>query len=218
MNKNKNDFSKNSTASGSFLSPKETALMHILSFAFEEKECEKIIPFFSGSLFFPKEKNFIREEYTEKQKTFLNALLDFERYTASESFINKTLSTHKEAGEFLKKHLKAKESENLYMLCLTEQNEIISFEMIEKGDKGTIFANVDDIVSHAVSTKAPKAIIAHNHTSLCMKYSMEDFYATEKLSAYFSAKDITLMEHFVISPFGYHGILYDLADKNNWKT
>jgi DNA repair protein RadC len=104
------------------------------------------------------------------------------------------------------------------MLCMTEDNRVISVSEIAAGDAGSIFIDIDDIVKRAMAEKAKKVIIAHNHTSRYMKYSLDDFQTTEKLCAYFSKAGITLMEHFVVNKESYHGILYDLADTDNWKA
>jgi DNA repair protein RadC len=131
--------------------------------------------------------------------------------------ISKYLRSHKEAGDFLKNSLSSSDEENLYMICLTNECKILSFEMIQSGDEGSVFIDTDVLIEKAKAQKAKKVILAHNHISKLMKYSSEDFYSTEKLVAYFSASSIILMEHFVVSGGKYHGILYDLSDTDNWK-
>ncbi len=137
-------------------------------------------------------------------------------FSGDEPLLTPRLDSRKKAGEFLISFFKDSTVERFVMICMTEEKNILSVEEIESGDTGSIFIDVERIVQKAVNASARKVIIAHNHLSSIMKYSMDDFYATEKLYAYFMKSKIELLEHFVISPFGYHSLLYDLADKDAW--
>lgn len=192
----------------------------LLSHAFDEKESEKIALSIQKTLF--DEDSFfidydIPAHYDTAQKKLINAILNFSWLSKESILKNTRLTSHKSSGEFLKAYIKNSKTENLYMICLTEENQIISFEKIVNGDNGTVFIDVESLLSHALSKNAKNVVIAHNHVSSFMKYSKEDFYSTEKLCAYFSKSGINLLEHFVIVNGEYHGILFDLADNDGWK-
>lgn len=137
-------------------------------------------------------------------------------FSGDDPLLTPRLDSRKKAGEFLFSFFKNSTVERFVMICMTEEKNILSIEEFENGDSGSVFIDVEHIVQKAVNDSARKVIIAHNHLSSIMKYSMDDFYATEKLYAYFQKAKIELLEHFVISPFGYHSLLYDLADKDAW--
>ncbi len=226
MDKNKLVFCHNSNSqqtSETTSSNKKEALKLLLSYEFEEKECEEIASRLSSDIFFTnsdvmfKSTAILSPHYTKKQQDIINALITLSSYSKDNIFVPEYLFSHKEAGDFFANYLKNACVESLYMLCMEEDCKVLSIEKIQEGDSGTVFADVDMITQKAASQNSKKVILAHNHSSSLMKYSAEDFYATEKLSAYFSAAGITLMEHYVISGGRYHGILYDLSNTDNWK-
>lgn len=217
MNKNKQANKTPPNIKGYFPSPKKEQIKSLLSLFFSEKESSEIALVLSADM--PDKKDILRisEQYDGERKEFILRLSSLVFFYSNEELKQIRLGSHAEAGNFLEERLSAEANENLYMVCLNRENHIIGFEKIAEGEADAVFADVDYIVSKAVALNARKVIIAHNHVSGYMKYSKEDFYATEKLSAYFSAKKIVLMEHFVFSCGMCHGILLDLSGEDRWR-
>lgn len=217
MNKNKQTNKPPLNTKEYFPSPKKEKIKSLLSLFFSEKESNEIALVLSADMPDKKDILQISQQYDGEKKEFILRLSSLIFFYSSEELKQTRLGSHTEAGKFLEKRLSEEKTENLYMICLNRENQIIGFEKIAEGEADAVFADVDYIVSKAVASNAGKVIIAHNHVSGYMKYSKEDFYATEKLSAYFSAKGIVLMEHFVFSCGMCHGILLDLSGEDRWR-
>ncbi len=203
--------------------PSNKELLHILlSYVFQGEDCEKATEelyrklFIEGKAFRDVASKLYSVNCTEEQEIFIKAVLSL--LNVSATLESKQINSHSEGGEFCRSFIGISSTEGMYMISLTEENRVISFEQIAAGDAGSVFIYIDAMVERAVSLKAKKVIVAHNHTGRYLKCSLEDYYATEKLGAYFSKKNIILMEHFVVNAERYQGILYDLTGKDNWKA
>ncbi len=208
------DFIKRISKNESFVT-KDELWNYVLSFVFSEEETEKafsqtIQHIFKGASF--------SEDFTEEQKTFLKALSIIVKDTSNALSLSRNMKSHISAGNFFVNFIGNAGTESLYAAYLTENFVLLSAENVCEGDTGSVLIDVDSMISRAIKLNAKKVVIAHNHVSSYMSYSMEDYQATLKLGAYFSSKGITLLEHFVIAGGKFHGILYDLADEDRWKN
>ncbi len=194
----------------------------LLSFAFENesKEAANIIQqkiFNEGGFLYESPSELIDGELNENVSAFIKALFEFSKNFSELSSSKRHLYYRKAAGEFVQNYIGKNDNEGFYLICLSENNHVISTHKIADGDLGSVFIDVDSVVNKAKESKAKNVIIAHNHTSMFLKYSMEDYYSTEKIRAYLSAANITLLEHFVVNENGYRGIMKDLFGEDMWK-
>ncbi len=216
------NYLKNDTENKKTFSEKEL-IEFILSFAFEEEseEASEIIyrKIFKEGGFLSKNPHQIFEKnFDEKLFAFVKAILEFSKKLSEISSSERHLYYFTAAGKFVQNFIGLNETEGFYLICLSEDNFVISAERIAEGDLGSVFIDVDSVISKAKEYEAKNVIVAHNHTSHYIRFSMEDFHSTEKLRSYFLKENINLIEHFVVNKYGYKGIYKELFGVDRWKT
>ncbi len=173
--------------------------------------------FCEGGIFMPVPEKLFEGEIKSEYFPLIKALISIMKLSSELNTKENILDSHRSAGEFIKNFVGSNKEEGLYTVFMGEFNNVLHAEKTANGDLGSVFIDVDSMIKRANEVCAKKVIIAHNHTTSYMNYSMEDYHATEKTGAYFSAEGIKLMEHFVVNKGRYYGILYNLADTDNWK-
>ena len=174
-----------------------------------------------------KEKVFQEDFFPEDPSTLIigegiaedyaRSLLKFAFAFSQKAYKSTVLDSYDSASKFIKSLIKGSDAESLYIVCLDENYRIVSSEKDCTGDEGSVFVDVDKIVNRAKSVGAKSVIIAHNHESVYLRISKEDFQTTEKLFAYFKKEGIILLEHFVVCQNQVKGRIKELTGQNNWK-
>ena len=123
----------------------------------------------------------------------------------NESYYKKQIFNSVEnAGEFFKNKLQDLEHEQFWVAYLNNSNECIHEAMIGKG--GITSSSVDPriIFKIAFEHSATSIVIAHNHPSGTLEPSKNDILITEKIKEMGKLMDIRLLDHFIVSKFGYY--------------
>lgn len=89
------------------------------------------------------------------------------------------------------------------LTCLDESGNIISCEIIAKGNSVNVSFEVKDVVVKALKHKAVYVILSHNHMTGIMTPSQEDVDATNRLSFTLKEVGIRLIDHIVVTNDNY---------------
>ncbi|MCL4325369.1 MAG: DNA repair protein RadC [Candidatus Thermoplasmatota archaeon] len=129
--------------------------------------------------------------------------ISFHQQTSAKKYVNESI----EAYYLLKPLFNGKNRENLYSIYLSGNNLVIEIVKIASGSRGNIFINMKDILRKALQLDSEKIIIAHNHPSGDPEPSVEDINFTKKLAEQCKLFDIAVVDHLIISDFGYTSII-----------
>ncbi|MCU7917511.1 MAG: DNA repair protein RadC [Candidatus Thiodiazotropha sp. (ex Epidulcina cf. delphinae)] len=101
------------------------------------------------------------------------------------------------------KDMENEAKEKLVCLHLTEQYEIISFEVVAIGTEKTVLAEPQEIVRSAALIRAKRIVLLHNHPLGSPEPSPSDIQAAAALKKVAEAMKITLQDVIVIGEAGY---------------
>ncbi|MDR3589346.1 MAG: JAB domain-containing protein [Negativicutes bacterium] len=97
--------------------------------------------------------------------------------------------------------------EYLVLLLLNRNNALVG-EIVctDQTSAGVRLPQVEQIVRHCRENNAAQVIVAHNHPLGTMYPSLEDVHYTNGLTARLAEKGITLADHLIVTPAGYHSL------------
>jgi DNA repair protein RadC len=103
-------------------------------------------------------------------------------------------------------HNKIELLEEFKVLLLDRNNACMGISHIAQGGVSTCIVDPKIIFSTALKAKASGIILAHNHPSGNLIPSQSDFDLTSKLKAGGKLLEISVLDHLVITDFGYHSM------------
>jgi len=93
--------------------------------------------------------------------------------------------------------------EQLRIMCLNTKNEVISDEVIFKGDLNSCVAHPREIFQLAVRFSANKILMVHNHPSGQLTPSKNDLIFSKRLCDSGKMMGIDLLDSLIVSATGY---------------
>lgn len=93
--------------------------------------------------------------------------------------------------------------EQFYAMYLNRANEVISIEQISKGGRSGTVADGKIIFEKALELKSTAIILAHNHPSGQLQPSRSDINLTSSLVKFGGFIDIQILDHLIITDYGY---------------
>lgn len=137
---------------------------------------------------------------TESNAVLLKLIMPIARLCAEEENANKkNFKSLSEIHNYLIKRFAGFTEENLGILCLDGACNKISFDIVEKGDLGSVGISVRNIVKLALDKNAVFVIMAHNHPSHIALPSGADIAMTENVAQALSHINVRLIEHVIIA-------------------
>lgn len=100
--------------------------------------------------------------------------------------------------------------EHFKILLLDRNLKLMSFACISSGGTSSTVVDPKIIFTIALKRRANSIVLAHNHPSGDIHPSRADISMTKKIMAAADALDLGLMDHLVITRFGY----FSFADEN----
>lgn len=97
--------------------------------------------------------------------------------------------------------------ESVYVLLLNNANEVLGWRKISSGGSNSCFVDVKLVFHCALLHNCSNIIISHNHPSGSLKSSTADHVITEKIKAAGVIMDIPLLDHLIVTRFGYYSFL-----------
>jgi len=94
--------------------------------------------------------------------------------------------------------------EEFNILLLNRANYVIGFCNVSKGGIAGTVVDAKMIFSAAILAGASSIILAHNHPSGGLRPSQADYDITEKLRKGGKLLDILILDHLILTPYGYY--------------
>lgn len=116
---------------------------------------------------------------------------------------NRFISSSSQAANQLHAYLKNLDHEELWAIYLTQDNRLISQEMLTKGTLTSTIIDARSVIKHALLKNAVSVILLHNHPSGNARPSAQDICQTEKIRSACQLMDIKLLDHIVIASDSY---------------
>lgn len=93
--------------------------------------------------------------------------------------------------------------ESFFMLCLTNNNEVIAAYKVSQGGLTGTVADVRMIYQTALLCNAAAIVIAHNHPSGTTRASQADLAITKRIKEAGQILDIKLIDHIILTADAY---------------
>ena len=114
----------------------------------------------------------------------------------------KSVRSTEQAKDFMSRRLFHEQVECFQMLCLGRNGNILYSERIFEGSSGKVDIVISDILHLALSSRATKVVIAHNHPGGICNPSREDLHTTGLVSGELRRLGIELMDHIIVAEDG----------------
>ena len=118
--------------------------------------------------------------------------------TEKENVYGKKIGGHKDIAEILKKYA-FEEKEHFILYTLNTRLSIIGEYVINIGNYDRTIVETREIFKKALEDKAYGIIVAHNHPSGGVDFSVEDLGITERLKQQSEILNIKMLDSFVVS-------------------
>ncbi len=132
------------------------------------------------------------------------------RRRSSEALKQNTISSSKDAFEYLYADLADQSFEEFWIILLKRNNQIISKKRISEGGIAGTVADPKKIFKLALEAKASSIILSHNHPSGNLKPSQQDKQLTHKLVQAGKTLEISVLDHLIFGNDQY----FSFADEN----
>ncbi|MFV0288310.1 MAG: RadC family protein [Mycoplasmatales bacterium] len=104
------------------------------------------------------------------------------------------------------KEIGYKEEENLYVLCLKNNNEVIALKHIFKGNINSVMISPREIFKEALTLNSNKICLIHNHPSGDITPSVADIKSTELLIEGSMLVGVNILDHLIIGKEKYYSL------------
>lgn len=149
----------------------------------------------------PPEELFQVKGMTENAVALIKLIMPIARRyeTESKANLNRKFESIDAIGEFLvKKHL-GYGIETFAITTFKPNGELISCDILSKGDMATVPLTTKSIVQTVLKYKAPCAIISHNHINGSAMPSMADIKMTKAVKDTLASIGVNLLDHIIIA-------------------
>jgi DNA repair protein RadC len=144
---------------------------------------------------------------TERESAVILAAIELGRVaweapTANQSILDSPGEAYKVFSEILR----GKTSEHFVVLFLDIKNRLVDKSVVSIGSWSETIMPIAEILGLALTKRCPRIIVAHNHPSGNSEPSPEDYSVTEQLGKGCNAVGIVLLDHLVVTDYGYASI------------
>lgn len=124
-----------------------------------------------------------------------------------DSNINLPIKNTSTLINYLRSVLSFENVEKFYIIYLDTQNKVIGIPMEFKGTLDKSYIYIREIVKNILRYDAKSVVFVHNHPSGNLAPSSSDIEITKKLISALSLFDITVLDHIIISKYGFKSFL-----------
>ena len=141
-------------------------------------------------------------EYTSMSKTQANriaASIELGKRISTEPIKKRAhIETPEDIANLFMEDLRYEKQETFHVLLLNTKNEIISKQMISKGNINSSIVDPRDVFSVALKQNAACMVLIHNHPSGNPEPSDADKKVTERLKKAGELLDVKVIDHIII--------------------
>lgn len=91
------------------------------------------------------------------------------------------------------------DTERLIMICLDDNNEVLSKEILTFGSVDRVSIPKPDLFAKILTGRTKKVILAHNHPSGILAPSQADFESNEQIKNLLTTFEIEFLDHFIVA-------------------
>lgn len=147
-----------------------------------------------------------------KTKLALNKSVELEKvksvnWKGYDGLIKNSYAAYEFARKFL--HLHEDSDEYAYMICLNNKLKITSVFEVSHGFSDWAIIQPREVFQKALLANAHNIVLLHNHPSGDTTPSDSDINVTKKLREAGNLIGVKLVDHVIISPIGYHSVMYN---------
>lgn len=113
------------------------------------------------------------------------------------------LDTIEDICLYLEPYFYASHDEMAYLLCCNNRNQVLSCDMLNKGDDLSVAFNSRQLVQLALRHRASWVVLAHNHPSGLAMPSAEDVAVTQRCVKLLEPFSISLRDHIIFADDDY---------------
>lgn len=149
----------------------------------------------------------------------IRLIASFELLRRYEKIIRKEKRYIKSVNDVLNlivKRLIALNHEEMYLICLSNKDELIRVESLYKGTKDKMNLSASEIIQHVIKTGATKVYIAHNHPSDNINPSSADLETFQTLSLFLGTCSIDLVDSLIIGTNESYSCAQNKRFPNGW--
>lgn len=141
----------------------------------------------------------------EVSAQFLTSIIKIYNFYEKEKINNVfELKNSEESYLYLKKFLEGKLLEEIYLICLTPKNKIVSIDRVAQGSAGEAQVTLRKITDIVSRNKVNNVILGHNHPKGNSQPSFEDDKFTKALVATLALNESYLLDHIIIGESDYY--------------
>ncbi len=138
----------------------------------------------------------------------IKACLEISRRINSDSSNTKTLKSNpigsaKDIVKLINDEIKSYNKEHFFVLSLDSRNRLLGIDCVSIGNLNANIVHPRETFEVAIRRHAAQIIISHNHPSGDTNPSEEDIIITRKLVELGKMMGIEIVDHLIVSPFGY---------------
>ena len=104
------------------------------------------------------------------------------------------------------------------ILSFNNKGKLLSFNVVEKGDVGSVGVSTRKVIEILLSTKASSAVIAHNHPGGFALPSDGDLWVTETLHRVLKSINVNLVDHIILADGDFVSLSQSEKFKNIFKN
>lgn len=153
----------------------------------------------------------------EHTAIFLSSIRDYINEYYSDIGKTTHIGGSTDAMQFCKSLYVGKKTEELVIICLDNNNDIINYKVIAKGDQSKVNVELRDITHFILNNGCERIIITHNHPTGNTNPSDDDLAFTQRTMVGLVLQNIEVLDHIIVSSrdtysFAEHGIITGIKD------
>lgn len=113
------------------------------------------------------------------------------------------IHTAEEAGEYLYPYFQGSRTEQVYLLCMNQRDEILGCDLMATGNDVSVGLDTKAMVEVALRHKASWVVLAHSHPSGFAIPSESDMMTTKHCRDLLKSLGITLKDHLIFADNDY---------------
>lgn len=110
-----------------------------------------------------------------------------------------TIGSTGSAGKLAADYYAGAANERFILISLTPGNELLKIDSLSEGTVDSVSVDTRRIIEFALSAKASRCIIAHNHPGGIAQPSDEDISVTKKVRSALENVNIPLLDHIIVA-------------------
>ena len=123
----------------------------------------------------------------------------YKKASLSDANAQTKCSNYNYLADYLRPRFIDERDEVLYMVCLDNLNYVIKCIELSRGSANYVAINIRRVVEVALSSRACKVALAHNHPRGPVMPSIEDDHVTKRLRDALKMVDINLVDHLIFT-------------------